>query len=162
MPKRSRKYTIFQNETEARTFLESLRWPKGIRCPQCGGRDIRRRGGKRKNANFMYKCAGGHDFSLTSGTPLHQTPLPIDLWLGITAWLLEEENLTVVAVEQAIGVSHKSTWRMCTILRGAIAQTSKWSRADPFTQTVRRLVTDINEFKLAGGRVPTEGPSGLT
>src|SRR5262249_25481140 len=65
-----------QTENACRSYLEALRWPEGISCPQCDGRSITDIPARRR-----YYCRGcRHFFSLTSGTAFHNSHLPLWKW----------------------------------------------------------------------------------
>jgi DNA-directed RNA polymerase subunit RPC12/RpoP len=44
--------TKIDSEEKARTFLEKMRWPNGIRCPRCGHEHI-----SRLHNQDKYECA---------------------------------------------------------------------------------------------------------
>lgn len=65
------------SEEAARDRLCVVRWPEGIVCPNCGDQ---RTG--HKTARDLFKCGNcGHHVSVTAGTALHSTNLPVLLWL---------------------------------------------------------------------------------
>src|SRR5258708_35239338 len=72
----------FGSEEKCRTYLEKLRWPKGIHCPSCDSDKI-----SRIAARNQFDCdACRYQFSATAGTNFHDTPPPP--WKGFFATYL--------------------------------------------------------------------------
>src|SRR5690606_41182641 len=70
----------FRSETDCRTWLEAARWPNGVRCLRCSSELVRRLWLSTRPGQF--NCRGcRYRFSVTSGTPLHGTHLPLRTWL---------------------------------------------------------------------------------
>ena len=63
----------FSDETKAREFLEASRWPDGAVCPDGHPGWLNE---KRK----IFECPNGHQWSVTSGTVMHRTKLPLHIW----------------------------------------------------------------------------------
>lgn len=68
---------IFPDEESCWSRLRAVRWPRGFRCPRCGGRRsyaLERRG--------LEQCAAcRYQASMTAGTVLHATRVPLRTWL---------------------------------------------------------------------------------
>ena len=68
---------MFPDEDAARTWFERARWPNGPECYHCGVAG---------NAAYMPKTKFWHckackkQFSVTAGTPMHRTHLPLLSW----------------------------------------------------------------------------------
>jgi hypothetical protein len=66
----------FATEDGCRSYLAACRSPDGFECPQCGNRSARELTGLRR-----WQCAGcRRQVSLTAGTVLHNTKLPLTIW----------------------------------------------------------------------------------
>ena len=66
----------FHDEDKARAYLIALRWPFGVRCPRCWGNSIAALGVDQK-----FDCNScRYQFTVTSGTVLHDTHLPLWKW----------------------------------------------------------------------------------
>jgi hypothetical protein len=80
----------------ANDFLESMRWPEGVECPKCQGKNVTRyqkNAGTRMRRNaktgasevkqvparILYFCAPSK-FSVTIGTIFNDTHLSLDKW----------------------------------------------------------------------------------
>ncbi|MFC7739154.1 transposase [Roseomonas sp. GCM10028921] len=65
----------FGSEEACRAHLEAVRWPQGPVCPACGV--VRRAGRLRRNPAFLQCRDCDHQFSVTSGTAMHGTKVPL-------------------------------------------------------------------------------------
>ncbi len=123
---------IFQDEEKARDFFEGLRWPGGAAvCAHCGndgghGRVARLhvRGSRRR----LYKCyATGcrKQFSLTQGTILQDSPLPVHLWLlAMFKMSASKKGISSLQLARELGISQKSAWHLCHRIRLAMTHPS--------------------------------------
>ena len=70
----------FIDETEARSFLERLRWPNGPVCHHCG--ESQRRYATKREGRF--RCGNPEcrkDYSVTTGTVMERSHIPLTKWL---------------------------------------------------------------------------------
>ena len=116
---------IFQDEAEARTWLETHLWPAGPVCPKCGtvgnSSPITTRTG-------WYQCneaACRGQFTVTVGTLFERSHIPLNKWLMV-AFLMcaSKKGMSAHQIHRVIGVSYKSTWFMCHRLREAMREIS--------------------------------------
>jgi transposase-like protein len=105
-------------ENACRRYLEALRWPDGTSCPQCGDHSITDI--PRRRRFYCRNCH--HFFSLTSGTALHNSHLPIWKWF-LTIGLLLNSDGGVPANElmKVLGGSYKTAWFVEHRIRAAIS-----------------------------------------
>lgn len=75
----------FGTENQCKTYLEELRWPKGLQCPRCEAtKGISRITGR------GFECeACGYQYSVLAGTIFHDTSLPLSKWFAATYLMLE-------------------------------------------------------------------------
>jgi len=109
----------FGSENKCREYLEELRWPKGAVCPRCGCKSI----SKVEDRN-QYDCNScRYQFSVTAGTILHDSHLPLWKWF-LTAYMMIEAKKGVSAnqIKRTIGVSYKTAWYLCHRIRAAMAE----------------------------------------
>jgi hypothetical protein len=67
----------FATESECAEYLFERRWPQGFVCPGCGDG----RAWVLKTKAFTYKCAAcGRQTSVTAGTIMHASKLPLTTW----------------------------------------------------------------------------------
>ena len=68
--------TRFPDEAACAAWLFEARWPTGFRCPACDHDKAGRRG-----KGFTYECvACGRQTSVTAGTIMHSSKLPLTVW----------------------------------------------------------------------------------
>lgn len=116
----------FDTEEKCITFLETSRWPEGVRCPKCGHDRISRfqASGKTGKVRQLYQCLGcRYQFSVRTGTIFHDSHLPLQKWFMAMA-LVGESGGTISAnqLRQALGVQYKTAWQLGHRLRDAMQQ----------------------------------------
>ena len=68
----------FAAEEDCRRYLVACRWPDGFRCPRCGEPDAHALAGRE-----LLQCRScRHQTSVTAGTVLHRTHVPLRLWFA--------------------------------------------------------------------------------
>jgi transposase-like protein len=106
-----------RDEASALRVLENLRWPTGPHCPECGVVKVWRLKADRRGGR--YECSAcARQFSVTSGTPLHSTKLPISIWIE-AMWLVvtSSKGLSSITLGNQIGVSKRTAWKMGHAIR---------------------------------------------
>ncbi len=107
----------FGTEDQCKTFLEELRWPKGLQCPRCeatkGISRIKGRG---------YECeACGYQYSVLAGTIFHDTKLPLSKWFAATYLMIESrKGMSANQMKRTLGISYKTAWYLCHRIRAAM------------------------------------------
>jgi transposase-like protein len=108
----------FQNEEEARKYLEALRWPEGSVCPHCGTV-----GNAYATKNGKYRCASKEcrkDFSVTVGTIYEGSHIPMHKWLLATYLLCSsKKGISSHQLHRTLGITYKSAWFMTHRIREA-------------------------------------------
>jgi transposase-like protein len=111
--------SIYKTEEVCRTFLETLRWPDGAQCPRC----------KSKRAfscssRPQFDCAAcGFRFSLTTGTPMHGTRLPLRTWcLALYLILESRRGISANKLSQKLGLGYKTAWHLYRRIRSAFGE----------------------------------------
>jgi predicted RNA-binding Zn-ribbon protein involved in translation (DUF1610 family) len=67
----------FPDEAACAAFIFKKRWPKSFVCPACGGM----RPVDLKSRAYTYECRDcGRQTSITAGTVMHRTKLPLTAW----------------------------------------------------------------------------------
>ncbi|MGH8230853.1 MAG: transposase, partial [Steroidobacteraceae bacterium] len=113
----------FQNEEEAREFLESVRWPNGPVCPHCG-----HQGGwvvKGKGARpGLYKCSSypcRKQFTVTVGTVFERSKIPLTMWLkAVQLMVSSKKGISSHQLHRMLGVQYKTAWFLAHRLREAM------------------------------------------
>ena len=81
----------FSDEDSCRAYLENLRWPNGVACPRCGSLQC-------YSSIDQWKCEScNYTFSVTAGTMLHDTHLPLRKWM-LAVYLMVEAKKGVSAL----------------------------------------------------------------
>jgi transposase-like protein len=114
----------FRDDEAARTRLESVRWPAGTICCQCGcvgtGRKVSV-GPRHRSRHGLYRCAAcGRQFTVTIGTVLESSHIPLHKWLQAVHLLFAANRpVSTKLIERTLGITYKSAWIMVQRLRRA-------------------------------------------
>lgn len=136
----------FNTDEKCRDLLERLRWPDGVACLRCGDRDV-----TEIPSRNQYDCkACEYQFSVTTGTIMHDTHLPLYKWF-ITVYLMCESKKAISAlqVKRTIGVAYQTAWYLCHRIREAMGN-------DPLEGPTLLGVVEVDET-LIGGKVRGKG-----
>lgn len=109
----------FPDEEACARWLFEKRWPGGFRCPGCG----HDHGWELDRGRLLVECAGCHrQTSVTAGTVLHRSHLPLRLWF-LAAWLVATHRNGISArqlwLQLGLG-SYKTAWLLLRKLRRAM------------------------------------------
>src|SRR4051794_4094719 len=110
--------TRFGDEQACLDYLFACRWPDGFVCPRCRGRK-----GWLVSARTLRECAGCHrQTSLTAGTVLHKTRLPLQQWFWAAYFMTTgTPGISAVQLQRQLGLSrYESAWTMLHKLRRAM------------------------------------------
>ena len=114
----------FSTEAQCRKYLADLRWKSGYVCPKCGCRHAYRL------ANGRYQCAKcRHQVSVTAGTVLHKTHMPLTQWFLAFYFVCQDKRgISAVQLAAMIGTTYKTAWFMLRRIRTAMGQRDKIHR----------------------------------
>lgn len=106
----------FPDEARCAQFLYDQRWPNGFVCPGCGGT----RGHLLKSRAYTYECvACGKQTSVSAGTMMHRTKLPLTAWFWAAHLMATHSN--GMSAQQLMGQlglgSYKTAWLLAQKLR---------------------------------------------
>lgn len=113
----------FPTEVAARQWFEDVRWPDGPVCPRCG---VEGRGSRLDSRPAQVTCLEcRHRYSVTSGTPLHSTKLPLRTWL-IAMYLITQSSKGISTLKLAplLGVGYRTAWHLGHRIRAMMAEES--------------------------------------
>ena len=107
----------YHDEDTCREDLEQLRWPDGVACTRCGSTEIRN-----SYTRNQYDCGScGYQFSVTAGTMLHDSHLPLQKWIVATYLMVESrKGVSANQLKRTLDVSYKTAWYLCHRIRAAI------------------------------------------
>ena len=113
---------LFPDEDAARAWFECARWPDGPTCYHCGTIG---------DAAYMPKTKFWHckackgQFSVTAGTPMHRTHLPLLTWAqAIYLIITSSKGISAVKLSEMLGVSYETAWRLGHRIRAMMAENS--------------------------------------
>lgn len=119
MPCNVLKY--YPNEASARSLFEALRWPDGPRCPHCSSGCFVRLTGKATRSGLYgcRQCRGS--YTVTVGTLLHRTRVPLSRWLLLVELLCSSRGKTgILNLADNLGVNYRTVRKMVEIAGPAI------------------------------------------
>ena len=105
----------FPDEARCAAFLVRRRWPNGFVCPGGAGR----RAAALKSRAYTYECANcGRQTSITAGTAMHRTRLPLTTWFWAAHLMATHSNgMSARQLEDQLGVTYKTAWLLTQKLR---------------------------------------------
>jgi hypothetical protein len=109
----------FAGEAACAVWLFEARWPAGFRCPS---RD-REKGWPHGGKPFTYECAAcGKQTSVTAGTIMHGSKLPLTIWFWAVYLMATHSNgISALQLQKQLALgSYKSAWLLCAKLRRAM------------------------------------------
>src|SRR5271170_686394 len=116
---RGRSLTEFQkefpDEAGCAAFLFKRRWPDGFVCPSCGGN----RAAGLKSRAYTFECYGcGRQTSITAGTAMHRTRLPLTAWFWAAHLMATHSNgMSARQLEDQLGLTYRTAWLLAQKLR---------------------------------------------
>ncbi len=112
--------SLFPDEDAARLWFERARWPNGPECYHCGVVG---------NAAYMPKTKFWHckackkQFSVTAGTPMHRTHLPLLMWAqAIYLITASSKGISSLKLSEMLGIQYNSAWHMNHRIRVMMAE----------------------------------------
>ncbi len=136
----------YSTDAKCRELLEDLRWPDGVACLRCGSKNV-----SELQARPVYDCNDcRHQFSVTAGTIMHDSHLPLRKWF-IAIYLMCESKKGISAnqLKRTIGVAYKTAWYLSHRIREAMAN-------DPFDGPTLLGIVEVDET-LVGGKQRGKG-----
>ena len=130
----------YNNDEACRNLLESLRWPEGVCCIRCGDTDIHDLG-----EYNLWGCRGcDYRFSVTTGTIMHGSHLPLRKWfLAIYLMCESKKGMSANQLKRTLGVAYKTAWFLCHRIREAMSN-------NPFSGPTLVGVVEVDETMVGG------------
>lgn len=129
---------VIANERTSFWFVHRLRWPRGVRCPDCGSSTIYT---MREGALPRYRCkVCARHFSVRTGTLLEGSRLPLTKW--VLAIGLLRVGISARALARELAVSRQTAWELLHRLREAL-------RGDVFARKLRGRI-EVDETYIGG------------
>ncbi len=102
--------TQFPDDDHGWAYLRRVRWPRGFLCPRCGGRGSHFLASRR-----LEQCrACRYQSSVTAGTVLHGTRVPLRVWfLGVFSLARHKKGISALQFQRDTGVgSYQTAWAL--------------------------------------------------
>ena len=130
----------YGTDAQCRALLENLRWPNGIACPRCGSVTI-----SAVKTRPVYDCNDcRYQFSVTAGTIMHDSHLPLRKWFVAIYLMCEsKKGVSSLQLKRTIGVAYKTAWHLTHRIREAMAN-------DPFEGPTLFGVIEVDETYVGG------------
>jgi len=110
---------MFADEEACRERIFQMRWPEGFVCPKCGSKEY----GYHSTKN-VYQCKSRycrHQTSVTAGTVMDRTKLPIKTWFwAIFLMATDKRGSSATYLSTTLNLRYKSAWLLLQKLRGAM------------------------------------------
>src|SRR6201981_3584655 len=109
----------FATESECAEYLFERRWPQGFVCPGCGDG----RAWLLRTKAHTYECAAcGRQTSVTAGTIMHASKLPLTTWFWAAFLMATHSNgISALQLQSHLGLgSYRTAWMLCAKLRRAM------------------------------------------
>ena len=123
-PKNLRQFqSDFATEEACEAYLAACRWPEGFICPRCANRRAYELVNQRR-----WQCAGcRRQVSLTAGTVLHRTKIPLTQWFW-AAYLMttDKRGVSALLLQRQLGLScYETAWMLLHKLRRAMVSVAR-------------------------------------
>lgn len=117
----------FATDEMCLAYLEAKRWPKGVRCPVCGAKEVSKITRKAKSKNVraqVYQCLEKTcktQFSATSGTIFHDSHLPLSKWFTAIALMIDaKKGKSALELSRNLGCNYRTAWYLAHRIREAM------------------------------------------
>ena len=136
----------FNTDAKCRELLEKLRWPNGVACFRCGSLSVSEIEGR-----GQFDCnACRYQFSVTAGTIMHDSHLPLRKWfIAIYLMCESKKGISALQLKRTIKVAYKTAWYLCHRIREAMGN-------DPFDGPTLLGIVEVDET-LVGGKTRGRG-----
>lgn len=111
----------FPNDEACIRYLIQVRWPDGFKCPMNDGRKV-----SYYAPRHRFQCSNGHQVSVTAGTIMHRSKVPICLWFW-AAYLISTQTPGMSALQFArqMGLHYETAYMMLQRLRAGMVNPSR-------------------------------------
>ena len=130
----------YSTDAKCRELLERLRWPNGVACLRCGSLSI-----SEIESRGQYDCNDcRYRFSVTAGTIMHDSHLPLRKWLLAIYLMCEaKKGISALQLKRTLGVAYKTAWYLCHRIRKAMGN-------EPLEGPTLFGVVEVDETYIGG------------
>jgi transposase-like protein len=109
----------FRTEEDCELALAKLRWPDGVRCPNCGHDDAYHLKGRR-----LFQCTVCRvQTSVTAGTLFHKTRIPLRHWFWMIYEVAQDKGGgSSSRLARQLGMYQKTVWHLLQKIRHAMGR----------------------------------------
>lgn len=114
---------LFPTDDACKAYLAARRWPKGVRCPQCGSDRVY----ALKTMPFKWECPAcspkGYRFSVLVGTIFENTNVGLKIWFKVIYLMLtSKKGISSLQIHRMMGFgSYSTALYMCHRVRAGLA-----------------------------------------
>ena len=129
----------FPDEASCVAYLAAGRWPQGFVCPGCG----ESKAWQLRTKPWTWECAGcGRQTSVTAGTIMHHSKLPLTTWFWAAYLMATHSNgISALQLQRQLALgSYKTAWLICAKLRRSMVAPGR----DPLAGLVEVDETEIS------------------
>ena len=119
----------FPDDAACARHLAERRWPDGFVCPSCGGT----KGWDLRTKRFTWECAAcRRQTSVTAGTVMHRSHLPLKTWFTAVHIVTSHSNgISALQLQAQLGLgSYKTAWLLLHKLRRAMVDPERSALQD--------------------------------
>src|SRR5216684_1033032 len=123
-PKTLRQFqSDFATEEACQRYLAACRWPDGFTCPRCG----HTRAYELVNQRRHQCCKCRYQVSLTSGTILHRTRIPLTYWFwAVYLMTTDKRGVSALLLQRQLGLTcYETAWMLLHKLRRAMVNVAR-------------------------------------
>lgn len=107
----------FPDEASCQTYLFQCRWPDGFSCPCCGSPNY-----YWIASRSLYECKECRtQHSLTSGTILHGSKLPLKYWFFVIYWVIADYGVSANRISHSLQLNYRTATRLLRSIRKAMS-----------------------------------------
>src|SRR5580658_11356459 len=140
----------FRDEAACVAYLFAARWPHGFVCPACR----RNKAWQLQTKAWTWECAGcGKQTSVTAGTIMHHSKLPLTTWFWAAYLMATHSNgISALQLQRQLALgSYKSAWLMATKLRRSMVAPGRSALAGLVEVDETEIVCRSKNDPLTGG-----------
>lgn len=141
---------LFPDDDACAEYLFESRWPEGFKCPKCGHGEFY------KIEDYdRFECENcGHQTSLTAGTVMHNTKMPLQIWFyGAFLMTTLKPGISATQFQSELGIkSYATAFHMLHHLRAGLVNPDR----EPLHGTV-----EVDESYIGGPEAGTRGRGAL-